>query len=77
MAQSTHDQLREAIRLLPLSSDKRPLAQAEKVITGYSVHEEAFSVVDKLYRLYLKPATTTTSAAAAASTGASGSGGDV
>ena len=52
--QSFHDTLREAIRLLPLSSDKRPTNQSDKIMTGYAIHEDAFGLLDRLFRNYIK-----------------------
>ncbi len=54
MAQPTHDVLREANRSLPLSTERRPTAQSEKILTGYAIHEEAFGLLDRLFRGYIK-----------------------
>ena len=53
-AQQFHDVLRDSIRTLPLSSDKRPTALAEKASSGYAIHEESFALLDKIYRGYLQ-----------------------
>jgi hypothetical protein len=56
MAQTTYDALREANRSLPLSTERRPTVQSEKILSGYAIHEEAFGLVDRLFRLYVKEA---------------------
>ena len=53
-SQITHTALRDAVRTLPLSTEKRPTIKSEKELSGYSVHEEAFGFLDKIYSLYLK-----------------------
>ena len=54
-AHTVHDSLRDAARNLPLSGNKsRPIAVAEKQALGLTIQEEAFNVLEKLYKSYLK-----------------------
>lgn len=54
-AHTVHDALRDAARTLPLSSNKsRPANAAEKAASGLAIQEEAFSILEKLYKGYLK-----------------------
>lgn len=39
---------------MPLSGNRRPASVAEKAATGLTIQEEAFSVLEKLYKGYLK-----------------------
>ncbi|KAI8920454.1 hypothetical protein BC831DRAFT_479528 [Entophlyctis helioformis] len=55
-AQTVHDSLRDAARTFPLSANKaRPTQSSEKAATGHTIHEEIFSILDKLYRGFIKP----------------------
>jgi hypothetical protein len=62
-AHTCHDALREATRTIPLtrvraqtlSNKSRPATSAEKSATGLLVQEEAFDLIEKLYKSYLKP----------------------
>jgi CTP-dependent riboflavin kinase len=54
-AHTVHDSLRDAARTLPLSSNKsRPVTSSEKASSGLTIQEEVFSVLEKLYKSYLK-----------------------
>ncbi|KAJ3306585.1 hypothetical protein HDV03_004714 [Kappamyces sp. JEL0829] len=54
-AHTVHDALRDAARLMPLTSNKsRPVSVAEKAANGITIQEEAMSILEKLYKGYLK-----------------------
>ena len=54
-AHTVHDAIRDAARLLPLTSNKsRPISVAEKAANGLTIQEEAMGVLEKLYKSYLK-----------------------
>ncbi|KAI8912774.1 hypothetical protein EDD86DRAFT_245639 [Gorgonomyces haynaldii] len=54
IAHTVHDAVRDAARTLPLTGNKqRPVGQ-DKMQSGHAIHEETFSLIDKLYRGYIK-----------------------
>ncbi|KAI8899141.1 hypothetical protein BC833DRAFT_586981 [Globomyces pollinis-pini] len=54
-AHAVHDALRDAARLLPLSANKaRPTNANEKAANGLTTQEEAFILLEKIYKGYLK-----------------------
>ena len=55
IAHTVHDAIRDAARTLPLSSNKKgPVQTQDKQSTGYALHEESFSLLDRLYKGYMK-----------------------
>jgi hypothetical protein len=54
-AHAVHDALRDAVRNMPLSSNKsRPTTAAEKASSGLTIQEEANVILEKLYKGHLK-----------------------
>jgi hypothetical protein len=54
-AHTIHDAVRDATRVLPLMNNRsRPVTQPEKIVAGVIIQDEAFALVEKLYKVYLK-----------------------
>jgi hypothetical protein len=54
-AHTVHDALRDAAKNIPLTGNKsRPVTVSEKAALGITIQEEAFSVLEKLYKSYWK-----------------------
>jgi hypothetical protein len=58
LAHTVHDALRDTARMLPLSGNKHR-AMSEKMGSGLILQEEAFNILDRLYKGYMNVQTQT------------------